>query len=99
MHSELLIGIAESGVMDTDADPPIPLETKFRMVKESGVYDYFDKTYPKNPFIKIKKWSEAKEIVDNWSYDKIIHKRKECFDWWNQYLLDHKNFVGKTIHD
>ncbi len=41
MPNELLFGIAESGVMDTDSDPPIPLETKFKMVKESGVYDYF----------------------------------------------------------
>ena len=46
MRQELLIGITESGVMHTDADPPIPLETKFQMVKESGVYDYFDKTPP-----------------------------------------------------
>ena len=44
MTNELLFGIAEGGVMNTDADPPIPLETKFQMVKESGVYDYFDKT-------------------------------------------------------
>ena len=46
MRQEILIGITESGVMHTDADPPIPLETKFQMVKESGVYDYFDKTPP-----------------------------------------------------
>ena len=44
MLNELLFGITESGVMHTDADPQIPLETKFKMVKESGVYDYFDKT-------------------------------------------------------
>ena len=36
MKQELLIGITESGVMHTDADPPIPLDTKFQMVKESG---------------------------------------------------------------
>ena len=64
-----------------------------------SVYNYFDKTYPNNPFIKIKKWNEAKVIIDNWSHDKILHKRKECVDWWNQYLLDHKNFVQEKIHD
>ena len=42
---------------------------------------------------------EAKEIVDNWSHDKILHKRKECFNWWNQYLLNHKNFVRKKIYE
>ena len=64
-----------------------------------SVYNYFDKTYPNNPFIKIKKWSEAKEIIDNWSHDKILQKRKECFDWWNGYLLNHKNFIGKKIYE
>ena len=46
MARELLIGITEAGVMHTDADPEFDLDTKFRMVKESGVYDYFDKTPP-----------------------------------------------------
>ncbi len=44
MTKELLIGVNESGVMHTDQDPPFDLETRFRMAKESGVYDYFDKT-------------------------------------------------------
>ena len=35
MKQELLIGITESGVMHTDADPLISLDTKFQMVKES----------------------------------------------------------------
>ena len=46
MSKELLIGVTESGVIHTAADPPFDLETMFRMVKESGVYDYFDKTPP-----------------------------------------------------
>jgi len=46
MAKDLLIGITEAGVMDTDADPELDLDSKFRRVKESGVYDYFDKTPP-----------------------------------------------------
>ena len=49
--------------------------------------------------IKIKQWKEAKEIIDNWNDDKILLKRKECFNWWNQYLLDHKNFVQEKIKE
>ena len=64
-----------------------------------SIYNYFDKTYPNNPFIKIKRWSEAKEIIDNWSYDKILNKRKECINWWNKYLLSHQNFIGKKIYE
>jgi hypothetical protein len=40
----MMIGITEKGIMHTDADPPFDLDTRFRMVKESGVYDYYDKT-------------------------------------------------------
>jgi len=43
--------------------------------------------------IKIKRWEEAKEIVDTWSEEKVLAKRKECLKWWNSYLLDHKNFI------
>ena len=43
--------------------------------------------------------AEAKEIIDNWSDDKILNKRKECINWWNQYLLDHKNFVQEKIKE
>lgn len=52
-----------------------------------SIYNYFDYTYPKNPMIKITKWIEAKEIIDTWSHEKILKKRKECFDWWNNYLV------------
>lgn len=41
---QLMLGITEAGVMHTDADPPFDLDTRFRMVKEAGVYDYYDKT-------------------------------------------------------
>ena len=64
-----------------------------------SVYNYFDNIYPKNPFIKINKWKEAKEIIDNWNDDQILNKRKECINWWNQYLLDHNNFVREKIKE
>jgi hypothetical protein len=46
-HAQLTmpkIGITEAGIMHTDADAEFDLDTKFKMVKESGVYDYLDKT-------------------------------------------------------
>ena len=64
-----------------------------------SVYNYFDNIYPNNPLIKINKWKETKEIIDNWSDDQILNKRKECINWWNQYLLDHKNFVQEKIKE
>ena len=49
--------------------------------------------------IKLLEWKEAKEIIDNWNHDQILNKRKECINWWNQYLLDHKNFVREKIKE
>ena len=44
-QKELLIGIAEAGVMHTEPGE-FDLDTRFRMVKEAGVFDYYDKTPP-----------------------------------------------------
>ena len=44
---ELKIGITEKGIVHKDQNP-FDLDTRFRMVKESGVYDYYDKT-PEDP--------------------------------------------------
>jgi len=42
---ELLIGIADAGVMHTDP-AEFDIDTRFRMVREAGVFDYYDKTPP-----------------------------------------------------
>ncbi len=44
-RKELLIGIAEAGIMHTDP-AEFDVDTRFRMVKEAGVFDYYDKTPP-----------------------------------------------------
>lgn len=42
---ELMIGIVGNGVVHTDTDT-FDVDTRFRMVKEAGVFDYYDKTPP-----------------------------------------------------
>ncbi|MDE0812803.1 MAG: hypothetical protein OSB46_02235 [Alphaproteobacteria bacterium] len=44
MARDLAIGITEKGVYHTKGEDEFDLDTKFRMVSESGVYDYMDKT-------------------------------------------------------
>ncbi len=71
MKRDLFFGITESGVMRTDADPPIPLETKFQMVKESGVYDYFDKTPPReleNDYLSYSEKYDLPILAGGWFY-------------------------------
>ncbi len=71
MAKELLIGVNEQGVMETDADPPYDLETKFRMAKDSGVYDYFDKTPPAdqvNTYAKLAEKYDLPVLAGGWYY-------------------------------
>jgi len=71
MARELLIGINESGVMTCDADPPYDLETRFRLAKESGAYDYFDKTPPADQASAYARLAEKYELpilAGGWFY-------------------------------
>ena len=44
MANELLFGIQTNGIKHTHADPLPDIDTRFKMVKEAGVFDYVDKT-------------------------------------------------------
>lgn len=45
MTRRLFIGMTGNSVVNTDADD-FDVDTRFRMVKEAGVFDYYDKTPP-----------------------------------------------------
>lgn len=44
MANTLLFGIQTNGIKHTHADPMPDIDTRFRMVKEAGIFDYVDKT-------------------------------------------------------
>jgi hypothetical protein len=44
MAKELKIGIQSNGIKHAHGDPMPDVDTRFRMVKESGAFDYIDKT-------------------------------------------------------
>jgi len=58
-----------------------------------NTYKYYDRLFPKNPFLKIEKWIEAKNIINTWNPEKIEKKKQECILWWNNY----KNELQGTI--
>ena len=60
-----------------------------------NAYKYYDRLFPNNPFIKIDKWSEAKDLVKDWTGDQIIKKQKECKIWWDKYKIEIQNLIGK----
>lgn len=71
MAGALLIGVNESGVMESDTDEPYDLETKFRMARDSGVYDYFDKTPPAdqvNLYAKLSEKYDLPVLAGGWFY-------------------------------
>ncbi len=58
-----------------------------------NAYKYYDRLFPKNPFIKVDKWQDAIPIIQGWGSDQIKKKRTECELWWNE----EKNNIQKSI--
>ena len=60
-------------------------------------YNYYDRLFPNNPFIKIGKWSEAKSLINGWEEEQIKKKQKNCKNWWNNYKSDLQDFIKNKI--
>jgi hypothetical protein len=58
-----------------------------------NAFNYYDRLFPGNPFIKVDRWIEAKEIIEKWKADQIKIKREECKNWWKSY----KNLLQNNI--
>ena len=63
-----------------------------------NAYNYYDRLYPNNPFLKIDKWTEAKSIIKNWEYKKINIKKKECEMWWAEYKKQLQESITKIVN-
>ena len=61
-------------------------------------YHYYDRLFPKNPFLKVSKWSEAKTLLNQWENEKIKMKQKECKKWWSQYKEYLQKFIKEKIY-
>jgi len=60
-------------------------------------YNYYDRLFPNNPFIKIGKWSEAKSVMNGWGKDQIKKKQEDCKNWWNNYKSNLQDFIKNKI--
>ena len=63
-----------------------------------NAYQYYDRLYPNNPFIKIDKWQDAKSIMQEWSNDQIKKKGEECSIWWEKQKNSIQDFIKKKIN-
>ena len=60
-------------------------------------YRYYDRLFSNNPFIKIDKWKDAKEIIGGWTKNQIEEKREECKLWWQEYKKNIQENIKKVI--
>jgi len=56
-------------------------------------YQYYDRLFPGNPFIKVNMWSEVKPMLKSWDDKQIEKKKEECKVWWSKY----KNQLQESI--
>jgi len=62
-----------------------------------NTYQYYDRLFPQNPFIKVNQWSDAKPIIKGWEKNQIKKKKEECEIWWNEYKDKIQNFIKDKI--
>ena len=62
-----------------------------------NAYQYYDRLFPKNPFIKIDKWIDAKSIIINWNIEEINKKQKECESWWSVYKANLQELIKNKV--
>jgi len=62
-----------------------------------NTYQYYERLFPSNPFLKVDKWVEAKSIIKKWNNDTIKQKQKECNEWWNNYKDQLKKIIRNRI--
>ncbi len=60
-----------------------------------NAYNYYDRLFPNNPFIKVNKWEDAKPMLKDWKEKQIKKKQEECNNWWDNY----KNSLQEKIKD
>tara|TARA_B100000029_G_scaffold393441_1_gene390778 strand:- start:37 stop:903 length:867 start_codon:yes stop_codon:yes gene_type:complete len=63
-----------------------------------NTYRYYDRLFPKNPFIKVEKWADAKLIVMKWTDEQIKNKQEECKSWWKKYKDNIQELIRRKIH-
>ena len=62
-----------------------------------NAYNYYERLFPDNPFIKVDKWAEALPIIKGWGSDQVKKKQKDCKEWWNSYKIELQETVKNKV--
>ena len=63
-----------------------------------NAYQYYDRLFPNNPFIKIDKWKDVKPMLMGWNKDQIKKKSEECISWWSKQKNELQDFIKDKIN-
>ena len=63
-----------------------------------NTYKYYDRLFPKNPFLKINKWKEAKTLIEEYGSLQIKNKQEECKIWWSKYKSQTQEFIKNKVN-
>jgi len=63
-----------------------------------SAYNYYDRIFPNNPFIKINKWKDAKPILQDWDNNQIKKKSEECILWWKKEKENLQDIIKNKIN-
>ena len=96
MKKDLKLGTGYTGVLHYDKEKPISLEDWFKEISQSKLFDYVDKTPPKDQFNLYKKLSEKYDLPvlsSGWFY--VLGKEED-------FLLDNLKMgaeIGTKYHN
>jgi len=62
-----------------------------------NAYNYYDRLFPTNPFIKVGMWSEAKPTIKGWDNEQIKKKSNECKIWWNNFKKELQQSIKNKV--
>ena len=62
-----------------------------------NAYKYYDRLFPDNPFLKVDRWLEAKNIIKKLNKNEIEKKKKECSEWWINKKVEIQKFIEEKI--
>jgi len=62
-----------------------------------NAYNYYDRLFLVNPFIKVDKWKDSKAILKGWESYQIEKKRKEVIFWWKEEKNKIQDFIKDKI--
>ena len=63
-----------------------------------NAYKYYDRLFPNNPFLKIERWIDAKNIIKKFTSDEIKDKSNDCKKWWVDYKKNLQKLINSKIN-